>query len=49
MEPFAARLVHAGPLGAGSALKLAHNVMVYHGYLAVIEAVELGHAAGVAY
>jgi PPOX class probable F420-dependent enzyme len=48
VEPFAARLVHAGGLGAGSALKLAHNVMVYLGYLAVIEAVELGHAAGVA-
>lgn len=48
VEPFAGRLVHAGPLGAGAALKLAHNVMVYLGYLAVIEAVELGHAAGVA-
>ena len=40
------RLVHAGPLGAGATLKLAHNVMVYLGYLAVLEAVELGHAAG---
>ena len=48
VEPALGRLVHAGPLGAGSTLKLAHNVMVYLGYLAVIEAVELGHAAGVA-
>lgn len=48
VEPGLGRLVHAGPLGAGSTLKLAHNVMVYLGYLAVIEAVELGHSAGVA-
>ena len=48
VEPALGRLVHAGPLGAGSTLKLAHNVMVYLGYLAVIEAVELAHAAGVA-
>jgi len=48
VEPALGRLVHAGPLGAGATLKLAHNVMVYLGYLAVIEAVELGHAAGVA-
>ncbi len=48
VEPFAARLVHAGPVGAGAALKLAHNVMVYLGYLAVVEAVELARSAGVA-
>jgi 3-hydroxyisobutyrate dehydrogenase len=48
VEPALGRLVHAGPLGAGSTLKLAHNVMVYLGYLAVVEALELGHAAGVA-
>jgi 3-hydroxyisobutyrate dehydrogenase len=48
VEPALGRLVHAGPLGAGATVKLAHNVMVYLGYLAVIEAVELGRAAGVA-
>jgi 3-hydroxyisobutyrate dehydrogenase len=48
VEPALGRLVHAGPLGAGSTLKLAHNVMVYLGYLAVVEALELGRAAGVA-
>ena len=40
--------MHAGPLGAGSTVKLAHNVMVYLGYLSALEAVELAHAAGVA-
>jgi len=47
-DAFAGRLVHAGPLGSGAAVKLAHNVMVYLGYLATLEAVELARAAGVA-
>lgn len=47
-DGFAGRLVHAGALGAGATVKLAHNVMVYLGYLAALEAVELGRAAGVA-
>ncbi len=47
VEPHLGHLVHAGPLGAGAAVKLAHNVMVYLGYLSVIEAVELARAAGV--
>jgi 3-hydroxyisobutyrate dehydrogenase-like beta-hydroxyacid dehydrogenase len=48
VEPALGRLVHAGPLGAGAAVKLAHNVMVYLGYLSTLEAVELARAAGVA-
>jgi 3-hydroxyisobutyrate dehydrogenase len=48
VEPAVGRLVHAGPLGAGAAVKLAHNVMVYLGYLSALEAVELARAAGVA-
>jgi 3-hydroxyisobutyrate dehydrogenase-like beta-hydroxyacid dehydrogenase len=48
VEPTLGRFVYAGPLGAGATLKLAHNVMVYLGYLAVVEALELAHAAGVA-
>lgn len=48
VEGFAGRLVHAGPLGSGAALKLAHNVMVYLGYLSALEAVELARSAGVA-
>ncbi len=47
LEGFAGRVLHAGPLGSGAALKLAHNVMVYLGYLSVLEAVELARAAGV--
>jgi 3-hydroxyisobutyrate dehydrogenase len=47
-DGFAGRLVHAGPLGAGATVKLAHNVMVYLGYQSALEAVELARAAGVA-
>ncbi|MBL7501125.1 NAD(P)-dependent oxidoreductase [Frankia sp. CNm7] len=46
-ERFAASVVPTGPIGSGAALKLAHNVMVYLGYAAVVEAVELAAAAGV--
>jgi 3-hydroxyisobutyrate dehydrogenase-like beta-hydroxyacid dehydrogenase len=44
---FASRVVRAGQLGSGAALKLAHNVIVYAGFAAMIEAVELARAAGV--
>ena len=44
---FASRIVPAGPLGSGAALKLAHNIVVYAGFAAMIEAVDLAKAAGV--
>ena len=44
---FASRVVRAGRLGSGAALKLAHNVIVFAGFAATIEAVELARAAGV--
>ena len=44
---FAARVVPAGRLGSGAALKLAHNVIVYAGFAAMLEALELARAAGV--
>jgi 2-hydroxy-3-oxopropionate reductase len=44
---FAAQIVPAGRLGSGAALKLAHNIVVYAGFAAMIEAVELARAAGV--
>lgn len=44
---FGSRVVPVGPLGTGAALKLAHNVIVYAGFAATIEAVELARAAGV--
>lgn len=48
LRTFAGRALHTGPLGSGAVLKLAHNVMVYGGYLATIEALELARVAGVA-
>lgn len=45
---FASHIVPAGRLGSGAALKLAHNIVVYAGFAAMIEAVELAKAAGVA-
>ncbi len=44
---FASRVVPAGRLGAGAALKLAHNVIVYAGFAAMLEADRLARAAGV--
>jgi 3-hydroxyisobutyrate dehydrogenase len=46
LERFA-RVIDAGPLGSGAALKLAHNVMIYVSRLGAWEAVELARAAGV--
>jgi len=40
-------VLHAGPLASGAALKLAHNAMVYLGFLSTWEAVQLANAAGV--
>jgi 3-hydroxyisobutyrate dehydrogenase-like beta-hydroxyacid dehydrogenase len=47
LRRFAGRVVPAGGLGSGAALKLAHNVIVYAGFAATIEAIELARAAGV--
>jgi 3-hydroxyisobutyrate dehydrogenase-like beta-hydroxyacid dehydrogenase len=47
LRRFASRVVPAGSLGSGAALKLAHNIVVYAGFAAMIEAVELARAAGV--
>jgi 3-hydroxyisobutyrate dehydrogenase len=47
LERFGSRILPAGGLGSGAALKLAHNVVVYAGFAAMIEAVELARAAGV--
>ena len=48
LAAFTGRVLHTGALGSGAALKLAHNVMVYLGYLATYEALQLARAAGVA-
>lgn len=47
LRRFASNVVAAGGLGSGAALKLAHNIVVYAGLAAMIEAVELARAAGV--
>jgi 3-hydroxyisobutyrate dehydrogenase-like beta-hydroxyacid dehydrogenase len=47
LSRFTSRVIPAGPLGSGASLKLAHNVVVYAGFAALIEAIELAHAAGV--
>ncbi len=47
LRRFSSRVVSAGGLGSAAALKLAHNVVVYAGFAAMIEAAELARAAGV--
>jgi 3-hydroxyisobutyrate dehydrogenase len=47
LERFATNVVPVGRLGSGAALKLAHNIIVYAGLEAMIEAIELARAAGV--
>lgn len=44
---FTGRVLHTGPRGSAAALKLAHNVVVYLGYLAAVEGEELARLAGV--
>lgn len=41
------RVVHTGPVGSGSAAKLAHNVMIYLSYLGATEAAGLARVSGV--
>jgi 3-hydroxyisobutyrate dehydrogenase-like beta-hydroxyacid dehydrogenase len=47
LNRFASKVVSAGRLGNGAALKLAHNIVVYAGFAAYIEALDLARAAGV--
>jgi len=44
---FASRVVPAGRLGSGAALKLTHNMVGYAGFAALVEADKLAEAAGV--
>jgi 3-hydroxyisobutyrate dehydrogenase-like beta-hydroxyacid dehydrogenase len=49
-EPFsrwATLFVHAGPVGAGTKMKLARNLITFAGYTAAIEGQRLAEAAGV--
>jgi 3-hydroxyisobutyrate dehydrogenase-like beta-hydroxyacid dehydrogenase len=45
-EAFASKIVHAGPLGCGAAVKLCNNLIGYLGFLAAFEATLLADSAG---
>jgi 3-hydroxyisobutyrate dehydrogenase-like beta-hydroxyacid dehydrogenase len=47
LETFSKEVLHAGPLGAGMALKLARNTAFYIAMTAVHEAMELAHRSGI--
>lgn len=44
---WASMVVHAGPVGAGTRLKLARNLVAFAGYVAMGEGLRLAEAAGV--
>jgi 3-hydroxyisobutyrate dehydrogenase-like beta-hydroxyacid dehydrogenase len=46
MEQMATKVVHAGPIGAGTKFKLARNLMHYTAFSAATEAQRLAEAAG---
>jgi 3-hydroxyisobutyrate dehydrogenase-like beta-hydroxyacid dehydrogenase len=46
LEPMGSRIVHAGPIGAGTAMKLARNLMHFVAFTAATEAQRLAEAAG---
>ena len=45
-EPSADKIIHAGALGAGLALKLCNNAMTYAAFIAIHEAAKLAAACG---
>ena len=47
LSQFCSEVIPAGVLGSGAALKLAHNILVYAGFAAMIEAEELARVSGV--
>ena len=46
LEAMGSRVVHAGPIGAGTAMKLARNLMHFVAFTAATEAQRLAEAAG---
>jgi 3-hydroxyisobutyrate dehydrogenase len=46
LERMATRVVHAGPIGAGTQMKLARNLMHFVAFTAATEAQRLAEAAG---
>jgi 3-hydroxyisobutyrate dehydrogenase-like beta-hydroxyacid dehydrogenase len=47
LESFAGRIVHLGPVGAGTTVKLANQLLVGATTVAVMEAMTLGARAGI--
>jgi 3-hydroxyisobutyrate dehydrogenase-like beta-hydroxyacid dehydrogenase len=46
-KQFATMVVHAGPPGAGTRMKLARNMLTFTSYVAACEAMKLAEAAGI--
>lgn len=46
-KQFASMVVHAGPPGAGTRMKLARNMLTFTSYAAACEAMQLAEAAGI--
>jgi 3-hydroxyisobutyrate dehydrogenase len=47
LSTYCAKVIHAGPLGAGSLLKIANNVMLHMNHLVAVEAARFARAHGI--
>lgn len=47
LSTYCANIVHAGPLGSGSLLKIANNVMLHMNHLVAVEAARFARAHGI--
>jgi 3-hydroxyisobutyrate dehydrogenase len=47
LDTFATNVVHAGPVGAGQALKIVNNVMLHMNHLVALEAVRFARSQGI--
>jgi 3-hydroxyisobutyrate dehydrogenase len=47
LDAFAANVIHAGPVGAGQALKIANNLMLHMNHLVALEAVRFARSQGI--
>jgi 3-hydroxyisobutyrate dehydrogenase len=47
LSTYCANVIHAGPLGAGSLLKIANNVMLHMNHLIAVEAARFARAHGI--
>ncbi len=47
LEAISARIFHLGPVGAGHAMKLVHNLILHAGFMATCEGLRLAERAGI--